>query len=205
LIVEIVSWLFVLLALAAAAILLVNHDWRFQLGALAIQYLAAFWLITRHLPLSMAAAKLVTGWMVVAALGMTRLSLAEDIEGQHAAVSPYERSFPLILIGIVVIVAAGVTPRIEAAIPGIGLAVIAGAILLIGSGLIQLGITADVFRVTLGLLSMLIGFEIIYAAVESSILVAGLLSITNLGLGLAGSYLLIADSSSSTPGGQERS
>jgi hypothetical protein len=43
---------------------------------------------------------------------------------------------------------------------------------------------------------MLTGFEVIYAAVESSILVAGLLAITNLGLGLVGSYLLIADSSS---------
>jgi len=42
---------------------------------------------------------------------------------------------------------------------------------------------------------MLTGFEIIYSAVESSILVAGLLAVTNLGLGLIGSYLLIADAS----------
>jgi hypothetical protein len=153
----------------------------------------------------MGAAKLVTGWMVVAALGMTRLSLAENIEDQNTSGSPNERSFPLILIGIVVIVTAGVTPRIEAVIPGIGLPVIAGSLLLIGTGLIQLGITANVLRVILGLLSMLIGFEIIYAAVESSILVAGLLAITNMGLGLAGSYLLIADSASPSSGQEERS
>jgi hypothetical protein len=41
---------------------------------------------------------------------------------------------------------------------------------------------------------MLTGFEILYAAVESSILVAGLLAVTNLGLGIVGSYLLIAGS-----------
>jgi hypothetical protein len=62
-------------------------------------------------------------------------------------------------------------------------------------GLIHLGITSRVFRVVLGLLTALCGFEIIYAAVESSILVAGLLAITNLGLGLTGSYLLLAASS----------
>jgi hypothetical protein len=42
---------------------------------------------------------------------------------------------------------------------------------------------------------MLTGFEILYAAIESSILVAGLLAVINLGLGIAGSYLLIAGTS----------
>jgi hypothetical protein len=42
---------------------------------------------------------------------------------------------------------------------------------------------------------MLTGFEILYAAIESSILVAGLLAVTNLGLGIAGSYLLLAGTS----------
>ena len=41
---------------------------------------------------------------------------------------------------------------------------------------------------------MLAGFEIIYAAVESSILVTGFLAVTNLGLGIVGSYLLVAGS-----------
>ena len=91
---------------------------------------------------------------------------------------------------------AGATPRIEAIIPGLGLQVIAGSLLLMGMGLIHLGLTSNVFHVLLGLLTMLTGFEIIYAAVESSILVAGLLALTNLGLALVGSYLLIADYSS---------
>ena len=60
--------------------------------------------------------------------------------------------------------------------------------------MIHLGVTSDILRVTLGLLTMLTGFEVLYAAVESSILVAGLLALTNLGLGIAGSYLLVAGS-----------
>ena len=70
----------------------------------------------------------------------------------------------------------------------------AGSLLLIGAGVVHLGVTSNLLRVTLGLLTMLTGFEILYAAVESSILVAGLLSVTSLGLGIVGSYLLIAGS-----------
>jgi hypothetical protein len=70
--------------------------------------------------------------------------------------------------------------------------VIAGSLLLIGAGVVHLGVTSDTLNVILGLLTMLTGFEILYAAIESSILVAGLLAVTNLGLGIAGSYLLIA-------------
>jgi len=44
-------------------------------------------------------------------------------------------------------------------------------------GLILLGSTSDIFRVILGLLSMLTGFETLYAAVEGSVLVAGLLAV----------------------------
>ena len=41
-------------------------------------------------------------------------------------------------------------------------------------------------------MTVLSGFEILYAAVEGSILVAALLATINLGLALVGAYLLIA-------------
>jgi hypothetical protein len=195
LITDLFSWAVVLLILLASAIMLTNRDWRIQLGALAMEYLAAFWLVTRHLPFAIGSAKLVSGWMVVATLGVTRLSLSTNME-ESETLGPRGQRYPAILIGVVALAAAGATPRIEAVIPGMGLQVIAGGLLLIGVSLIQLGLSADIFRVILGLLTMLIGFEIIYAAVENSILVAGLLAVTNLGLGLVGSYLLIADSPS---------
>jgi hypothetical protein len=50
--------------------------------------------------------------------------------------------------------------------------------------------TAQPFRVILGLLTVLSGFEALYAALESSILVAAMLSVVNLGLALVGAYLL---------------
>lgn len=193
--INIVSWITVGLILITSTAMLISRDWRVSLGALALQYIAAFWLVTRHLPFVMGSAKLITGWMVVAALGMTRLSLPNLEEENKDAFLLRGQWFRAILICVVALVVAGLTPRIEAGIPGLGLQVIAGSLLLIGAGIAHLSITSDTLRVILGLLTMLTGFEILYAAVESSILVAGLLAVTNLGLGIVGSYLLIAGSS----------
>jgi hypothetical protein len=188
--IDIISWIAVGVMLVTTTAILINRDWRLSLGALAVQYIAAFWLVTRHLPFVMGSEKLITGWMVVAALGMTRLGLssAEDEE----SFLPRGQWFRVILMLVVALVTAGATPRIESAIPGLGLPVVAGSLLLIGAGVVHLGITSDTLNVILGLLTVLTGFEILYAAIESSILVAGLLAVTNLGLGIAGSYLLIA-------------
>jgi hypothetical protein len=192
---NIVSWIAVGLILVTSTAMLINRDWRVSLGALAVQYAAAFWLVTRHLPFVMGSAKLITGWMVVAALGMTRLGLPTAEEEKEDAFLLRGQWFRVILICIVALVVAGSTPRIEAGIPGLGLQVIAGSLILIGAGIVHLGVTSDTLRVILSLLTVLTGFEILYAAVESSILVAGLLAVTNLGLGIVGSYLLIAGSS----------
>jgi hypothetical protein len=189
---DLASWAVVLLILVSSGTMLISRDWRIQLAALALQYLAAFWLITRHQPFVIGSAKLVTGWMVVAALGMTRLGIQSTDEDQTTFVGPNNRWFSLVLLGIIALVTAGATPQIEAVIPGLGLSVIAGGLLLISTGLIHLGLTSDILRVIISLLTLIAGFEIIYAAVENSILVAGLLALTNLGLGLAGSYLLLA-------------
>jgi hypothetical protein len=188
---EIVSWVIVVLILISSGAMLVGRDWRLQLAALALQYLAAFWLITRHQPFVIGSAKLVTGWMVVAALGMTRLGI-QNAEEDQTIFGPNNRWFSFVLLGVIALVTAGATPQIEAVIPGLGLPVIAGGLLLISTGFIHLGLTSDILRVVISLLTLIAGFEIIYAAVENSILVAGLLALTNLGLGLAGSYLLLA-------------
>ena len=191
---EIISWLAVVIILVTATTILINNDWRLSLAALALQYLAMLWLITRHLPFVMGSTKLIVGWMVVAILGMTRLGLT-NTEEEEDSFFPRGQSFRIALMGIVVLVTAGASSRIEAAIPGLGLPVIAGGLLLIGGGIVHLGVTTNIVRVVLGLLTMVAGFEILYAAVESAILVTGLLALVNVGLGMVGSYLMLAGSS----------
>jgi hypothetical protein len=191
---DILSWTAVLLTLTTSTTILISRDWRALLGALALQYLAAFWLVTRHLPLAMGSVKLIAGWMSVAVLGMTRINLTPVEDRDQDRFYPRGSAFRLLLMGIVILVSAGSAPRIEAAISGMGLPVIAAGLLLVGAGLAQLGVTNDLLRVTLALLSILAGFEILYAAVESAILVTGLLAAVNLGLGVVGSYLMTAGS-----------
>jgi hypothetical protein len=183
------SWAAVLIILAASSGLLISGNWRWSLGLLAVQYLGSFWLVTRHWPLGMAAVKLVTGWMAIAALAMTLLVLSQKDQAEEQFM-PQGISFRLFASGAVALVVFAASPRIEAVTPGLGLPVIAGSLLLIGMGLLLLGSTSDIFRVILGLLTMLIGFETLYAAVEGSVLVAGLLAVVNLGLALVGAYLI---------------
>lgn len=63
---------------------------------------------------------------------------------------------------------------------------------LIGFGLLKLGLNAHTFPTIISLLTTLSGFEIIYAQVQSSALVAGLLAGLQLALALVGAYLLLA-------------
>ena len=64
------------------------------------------------------------------------------------------------------------------------------ALFILICGLVQLGLSKDTFRVILGLLTLLLGFEIIYGTLEKSLLVNGLLAVVNLLIALVGSYLL---------------
>jgi hypothetical protein len=70
--------------------------------------------------------------------------------------------------------------------------------MLIGMGLLQLSLTSHPLKVIIGLLTALSGFEIIYAAIETSTLVTGLLAGITLALALVGAYLLISPSMESS-------
>jgi hypothetical protein len=159
---------------------------------MAAQYIAAAILTTAHWPVGMAAALLVAGWMSVAALGMTLTALPPQIPRTESS-WPQARAFRLFMAGMVYVLAAGLTPRIDAFLAGISSPVIAGSILLMGVGFLLLGTNAQVVPITLGLFTVLMGFEVFYSAVEGSILVAGMLAAVNLGLGLAGAYLSNSD------------
>lgn len=191
---NVVAWIVIIFLLFTSAGLLISRDWRLGLGLLGLQYVGVFWLANQHWPISMAAIKLVTGWMAIATLGITRLNLKE-LEGESRHFWPQGRLFRLFTAGIITIIIATVAPLVENIIPGIGLPVISGSLILMGLGMLHLGMTAQPFRVILGLLTVLSGFEALYAALESSILVAAMLSVVNLGLALVGAYLLISSKS----------
>jgi hypothetical protein len=185
------AWLAVGIVAVTATGTLLARDWRWNLGFMAAQYLGAAILVSAHWPLGMAAALLVTGWMSIAALGMTLTALPPQFEFTERA-WPHGGLFRVFMVGMIAVLAAGLTPQGESFMPGVGAPIIAGSILLAGIGFLQLGTSSQVARIMLGLLTVVTGFEVLYAAVEASILVAGMLSVVILGLALVGAYLLNA-------------
>jgi hypothetical protein len=186
------SWFAVVVILITGAGLLIVRDWRWSIILLAIQYFGMFILTLQHWPLGMASVKVVAGWMSAAILGMTRSGLPSQ-EFDEAGIWPRGRLFRLFAAAVIVLIVTAATPGVDTIMADAGFAVTGGALLLIGLGLLHLGITSYILRVVIGLMTVLSGFEVLYAAVEGSVLVAALLAIINLGLALVGSYLLIAE------------
>ncbi|MGB8980973.1 MAG: hypothetical protein WCC12_03780 [Anaerolineales bacterium] len=185
------AWIAVLIIMVTSIGLLLTRDWRWSIILLAVQYLAMFILVLQHWPLGMASVKVVAGWMSAAILGMTHSSLSgEDPEAESGW--PRGRLFRLFAAGVVLLIVAAATPGVDTIMADAGFAITAGSLLLIGMGLLHLGIASHILRVIIGLMTFLSGFEVLYTAVEGSVLVAALLAIINLGLALVGSYLLIA-------------
>ncbi len=185
---ETIGWAALGLAMITSTGLLVSRDWRWRIGLLAGQYLSAFIMIQSHWPVSMAASKLVTGWMACAVLGIAQLN--SNRKGENEFVHTRGRLFQLFTTFIILVVTFAVSLNLTTWL-GLTLPIAWCSLLLIGLGLLQLGITSDPFRVVIGLLSTFSGFEILYATVETSILVAALLAMVNLGLALAGAFFLI--------------
>lgn len=185
------AWIAVLTILITTLGLLLARDWRWSIALLAIQYAGMLVLTLQHWPLGMASVKVVAGWMAAAILGMTRSGLPDEkLEEENTW--PRGRLFRIFAAGMVAIIVAVVTPGVDTIMADAGFAVTSGSLLLIGMGLLHLGISAQVMHVTIGLMTVLAGFEILYSTVEGSVLVAALLAVINLGLALVGSYLLIA-------------
>lgn len=177
--------------------LLLSQNWRWSIIALAVQYLAGFVLVLQVWPFGLAAVYLVAGWMAGAVLTASQPS-PELVEDQLSGSSTF--IFRLLVAVLVWILVFAGTPALVKMLP-LPAPLMTGAILLIGMGLIHLGMTTRPLRVLLGLLTTLSGFELFYAAVENSVLVAGLQAVVTLGLALVGAYLL--DSLTNEPGESE--
>lgn len=175
--------------LATSLTLFLTRNWRWRIGALALQYLGVFALVMSSWPLELAAVKLLAGWMACTVLGFTRLG--QEIDQPTPAGLPTGLAFRVLAAGLVVLVVFGVAPSLPAWAAPISLGQAWGAILLIGMGLLNIGLSSRILTSILGLLSIFAGFEILYAAVEASTLVAGLLATINLGIALVGAYLMM--------------
>jgi hypothetical protein len=181
----------VILVSLTAIFILISHDWRNCIAALALQYIGVFLLVNASWPLEIAIVKLMAGWMAGVILGIAMYSGSDDLNSAFQS----QKFGAIFRILAAVIIALAVTSLVfssEGWLTMISDPIRWVSFILIGFGLLQLSLTSHPLRVILGLLTALSGFEILYAAIETSILVTGLLAGVNLGLALVGAYLLIA-------------
>lgn len=177
----------VVILFGSSITLLISYNWRRSAVALAVQYLAVFWLVAIIWPIGLAAVKLVVGWMAGAVLGASKPDV-ELVDDPYSSFSG--RFFRFIAAAIIALQMVAIAPVLQTWFPA-SLVVLQGSLILIGMGILQLGMTTQPLRVVLGLLTALSGFEVLYASIESSVLVAGLLGVINLSLALVGAYILI--------------
>lgn len=170
--------------------LLISRNWRFNIITLAVQYIGVLVLVSASWEIELAVIKMIAGWMAGAVLGVV-ITSTPATQPKETANRAAERIFRLLSAGLVALVLFSVVPISADWFVAIHPASRWGGFILIGMGLLHLGLTNYPFRVTLGLFTVLSGFEILYAAVETSTLVAGLLAGINLGLALVCAYMLV--------------
>lgn len=179
----------VVLVLLSSITLLLSHDWRISIAALGMQYIGVFLLISVSWPMEYAVVKLVAGWMSASIIGVTREIPTQD-ESRSKSIWPTEWLFRLMAAALIVIAVISLSSGIVDFIPNITSMQVMGGFTLMGMGLLHHSLTQHALQALVALLTTLSGFEIIYASVESSTLVAGLLAIITLGIALVGAYLL---------------
>lgn len=181
---DVIGYIAVVLVIGTSISLIWTERWRSNIAALAVQYLVVFWFVAQSWPIGLAAIKLIAGWVAAAVLGDATSGLPQS-SGANQVLSA--RIFRLLGATFIVILVFSATPGATDWLPAQTQAIIS-SLILIGMGILQLGLTTKPLRVIIGLLSVLSGFEILYAAVVTSILVAGLLALVTLGLAITGAY-----------------
>jgi len=172
-----------------ATILLVSRDWRVSISALGAQYVGMLLLIALSWPLELAVIKLVAGWIAAAVLGMSFIERHKgwgDEMGHRVSGS----LFRVFFAGIMGLAMLSLAPTVAGWAVHAAFEQILGALILMSFGLLHLGFTIQPDRITLGLLTVLSGFEIIYATMETSLLMNAFLAVINLGIALVGAYSL---------------
>jgi hypothetical protein len=184
----------------AGGLLVVVTDWRVSFVALLVEYIGVALLLTQLVLFEVAAVKLMVGLLVVSVLTLTGWQLNFGRPPTTGATAPPRRfqlptglPFRLMAAMMAVVAATYIASQPQLTLPGLDHAPAANtaSYLLMALGLVNLGLTAEPIDAGMALLTLLIGFEIFYAAVEPSLAVVALLAGVHFGVALGVSYLAV--------------
>jgi hypothetical protein len=187
----------------AALVIFLTSDWRLALGALFAQYVLVGLALTQYLRPEVAVVKVLVGIVVVLMLYLTARRLQEMLraldDGDNPPWFPSFRvgwrggalGLPLRLLCVLLVVLALVRlfQDYESTVVPIEIALV--ACWLGGMGMIGLVLGGDPLRVALAFLTILTGFDLVYAALEPILAIAGFFAAFTLSAALAFSYLAI--------------
>ncbi len=173
-----------ILLMAAGVSLLAFDDWRLMLAGVAVTYFGAFLLIVQAAPAGIALIKLVTGLMASALLFVS----FKDQKSEQPALAWSSLIFKVTALALVWLVMMLVAGSFQQIFP-LNYETISGALIALTGGLLVLGTTKEPAKVTMGILVLYSGFDILYTPLESSILINGLLSLITMLIALVGMYI----------------
>jgi hypothetical protein len=199
----------VVLTLSAATILLTS-DWRLALSALLLQYLFLGLTLTRFIQPEVAFVRILTGALVVPILYLTARQVGDvghagEVEGAEGrflglpmgwGAGPLGlplRLLTVLLTALALIqfypLSATLPPAVSATGLGVPPDVSFVALWLVTMGLMGIVLSGKVLRVAPAVLTVLCGFDLVYAGLEQHLAIAGFFAALTLLAALAFSYL----------------
>ncbi len=181
----------------ALGLLLILRRWQMHALGMALLYFFVALLHTRVIRPEVAVVKLLIGWMITMALYLTGRYLSErereQAKDKGRASIPRDAPFrALLLVAAYTLAVGGSIHYPLPQVPGdVGLA----CYLLGVGGLMLMGLSEEPFRAGLGILTFLAGFDLLFGALEPSLVVAGLLGAANFLTALAVTYLAVTHAS----------
>lgn len=152
-------------------------------------------LIGLEWPFALAITTLIAGWLSAAILGMAAVSIPGRALFAGAGAISNQKLNPLfnflaaILIYLFVV---SLAPQIPKWLPFLSVEQSLAALTLIGLGMLRLALDASSLATAAALLSLVSGFEIIYATLTSAQFAVGALAVITLFIAMAGAYLLLS-------------
>lgn len=179
------------LFLCSTAILVIP-DRRWLLGLLALQYVGVFLLVSFSWPLEIAVVKLVAGWMSTAVLFLSQSEDSSSAYKERLTASVPGTLFMLFAALLIGLSMYSLMPAALRWFLGASPQQILGGVWLLGLGTLHVSFSKQEIRIIIGLLTVISGFEILYATLEASVFMTGLLALLNISLAFTGTYLQMA-------------
>ncbi|TFH35533.1 MAG: hypothetical protein E4G99_07085 [Anaerolineales bacterium] len=179
----------ILTASVNLAILLVNRV-RLAIGLLAIQYVLASVISLPAQPLRSVLARLLGGLIVCLILITVERKFPKGGTFIHADALPRSLWFRMTIALIVILVAWAFANQSEGLLASVEASVLLGAVLNICMGLLMLGLYQSPLEAAIGLLTLLIGFDLFYGSIEPALTIVALMVSIHLIIALATSYII---------------